>query len=177
MGFNFAAAGHRHVEHFVAAMVSGEPAQLAAFAAFIKVKKLDELVGWRRFGQQLDAVAQGAPVIANRHQDAADAAFYMKGQPEVWASSVGSRPTAFDYMRDKPDIRSMPRVLFLGTHVKQFCDEYGFAPGETGRFTIVLPSGNKRDRAWTMMYRTETAGGNVDPARPASPTPATRGSD
>jgi len=78
--------------------------------------------------QQLSTAARGAPVIANRHQDAAEAAFYMPGQPDVWASSVGSRPTAFDYMRDRPDIGAMPRVLFLGTHVREFCDEYGFTP-------------------------------------------------
>jgi len=35
MGFNHALAGHADVESFVAAMVSGHPAQLAAFVAFI----------------------------------------------------------------------------------------------------------------------------------------------
>jgi hypothetical protein len=119
------------------------------------VSRLDDLVGWREFGTELDRAARGVPVVANRHQYAAHASFYMPGQPDVWASSVGSRPTAYDYMRQKPDIRSMPQVLFLGTHVKQFCDEYGFSPGETGRFTIVLPSGRKRQRVWTMMHRAE----------------------
>lgn len=42
MGFNYAACDHPEVESFVRAMVSGEPAQLAAFVAFIKTKKLDD---------------------------------------------------------------------------------------------------------------------------------------
>ena len=100
-----------------------------------RVKKMDGLVGWRDFGRQIDAVARGAPVIANRHQDAGEAAFYMNGQPDVWASSVGSRPTAFDYMRGGPDISSLPRVLFLGSHDEEFVRKYGFIPGATGRFT------------------------------------------
>jgi peptidoglycan hydrolase-like protein with peptidoglycan-binding domain len=41
MGFNAGLAGYADVERFVAAMVSGEPAQLAAFVAFIKACKLD----------------------------------------------------------------------------------------------------------------------------------------
>lgn len=42
MGFNFASAGHSNVEAFIKAMVSGEPAQLAGFVAFIKAKRLDD---------------------------------------------------------------------------------------------------------------------------------------
>lgn len=42
MGFNAASCGHSDVESFVAAMVSGEPAQLDAFVAFIKTCKLDD---------------------------------------------------------------------------------------------------------------------------------------
>ncbi|MBB4859722.1 hypothetical protein HNO88_003051 [Novosphingobium chloroacetimidivorans] len=42
MGFNHASCGHPKVEGFVRAMVSGEPAQLAAFVAFIKTCKLDD---------------------------------------------------------------------------------------------------------------------------------------
>lgn len=42
MGFNCASAGHADVESFVRAVVSGEPAQLAGFVAFIKINKLDD---------------------------------------------------------------------------------------------------------------------------------------
>ena len=42
MGFNHKACGHATVQRFVAAMVSGEPAQLAAFVAFIRTSKLDD---------------------------------------------------------------------------------------------------------------------------------------
>jgi peptidoglycan hydrolase-like protein with peptidoglycan-binding domain len=42
MGSNHAACGHSTVAKFVAAMVSGEPAQLTAFVAFIKTRKLDD---------------------------------------------------------------------------------------------------------------------------------------
>jgi hypothetical protein len=116
---------------------------------------MDELVGWREFGLEVAAAASGAPVIANRHQIAAEAAFYMPGQPDVWASSVGSRPTAFDYMRGAPNIRMFPNILFLGSNVDEFCHAYGFAPEKGGMITINLPSGRTRTREWTMMHKRE----------------------
>jgi hypothetical protein len=42
MGFNHRACRHGDVDGLVRAMVSGEPAQLAAFVAFIKANKLDD---------------------------------------------------------------------------------------------------------------------------------------
>jgi hypothetical protein len=54
MGFNHAAAGFANVEAFVAAMVSGQPAQLDAFVAFIKTKGLaDTLIhqNWPAFAR------------------------------------------------------------------------------------------------------------------------------
>lgn len=54
MGFNHEVVGFPDVESFVAAMVSGEPAQLKAFCAFIKTNGLaDELVrlDWEGFAR------------------------------------------------------------------------------------------------------------------------------
>jgi len=42
MGFNHRACGHPDVESLIKAMVSGEPAQLAAFVAFLKTNSLDD---------------------------------------------------------------------------------------------------------------------------------------
>src|SRR5205807_5645277 len=82
-------------------------------------RKLDELAGWRVWGAELDRIAAGAPVLCNRHQDAAEAAFYMPGQPDVWASSEGSRMTAYDFMPSPPPYKSAPRILFMGYHVSE----------------------------------------------------------
>ena len=54
MGFNHAAAGHADVEAFVAAMVSGHPAQLDAFVAFIRATGLAPALAaqdWQAFAR------------------------------------------------------------------------------------------------------------------------------
>jgi len=63
--------------------------------------------------------------MANRHEDAAEAAFYMPGQPEVWCVGIGSRPTAYDYFDDQPDFAKIPGVFWIGGHVDQFTEKYG----------------------------------------------------
>lgn len=67
MGFNHKACGHSTVARFVAAMVSGEPAQLAAFVAFIMSRKLtDALVrrDWSSF-----AYGYNGPAYADNQYD------------------------------------------------------------------------------------------------------------
>ena len=65
-----------------------------------------------KYGRELALAADGAPVVCNRHQDAAEASFYMPGQPDVWCDGIGSRPTAYDYFDVKPDFSKINRVLF-----------------------------------------------------------------
>jgi peptidoglycan hydrolase-like protein with peptidoglycan-binding domain len=88
MGFNFAAAGHANVERFVAAMVSGEPAQLQAFVALIKSYKLqDELMrrDWMGFarGYNGSAFAQNA-----YHRKLADA-YALFAEPLLKMGDIG----------------------------------------------------------------------------------------
>jgi len=101
---------------------------------------LNELVGWREFGQQ-SRRARGAPVSANRHQDAAEAAFYMLGQPDVWASaSARARPASIT-CADRPDIGAMPRTCSSsGRTSGNSATNTASHAGETGGFTIRLPS-------------------------------------
>jgi len=101
MGFNFAAAGHRHVEHFVAAMVSGEPAHLAAFAAFIKAKKLAKALireDWTAFAQSYNgpAYAQNA---YDRKIAAAHARFATSKDPVLKYGDTG------------PEVRRLQHLL------------------------------------------------------------------
>jgi N-acetylmuramidase/Putative peptidoglycan binding domain len=73
MGFNHKACGHATVETFVDAMVSGEPAQLAAFVAFIKARKLaDELVrlDWEGFARGYNGPAFAANQYDRKMADA-----------------------------------------------------------------------------------------------------------
>ena len=54
MGDNFAAAGFADVEHFVAAMMDGEDAHLAAFVAFVRARGLASALArrdWRAFAR------------------------------------------------------------------------------------------------------------------------------
>ena len=93
---------------------------------------ITDLSGWWEFGQQISQRAAGAQVVCNRHQDAGEAAFYMPGQPDVWCEGVGSRPTAFDYFdHGRPDYAKLDRVLFVGGHLPQFMEEFGFTRAQT----------------------------------------------
>ena len=99
-----------------------------------------DLSGWPQFGRWLGDLSTqtGAPIIANRHQDAGEASFYVPGQPDVWCVSIGSRPTAFDYFDEKPDFGKIPLVLWAGGHSELFCKAYGYV--EIQRFELtVLP--------------------------------------
>jgi 4-amino-4-deoxy-L-arabinose transferase-like glycosyltransferase len=90
---------------------------------------LRDTVGWRDFGRALgdDAQRMGYPmVIANRHQDAAEAAFYMPEHPDVWCIGIGSRPTAYDYFDERIDLAKIRAVLWIGGHVDQFEKKYGY---------------------------------------------------
>ncbi len=86
-----------------------------------------EAVVWRERGKALGRIAEvsALPIMANRHEDAAEAAFYMPGQPEVWCVGIGSRPTAYDYFDDQPDFAKIPGVFWIGGHVDQFTEKYG----------------------------------------------------
>jgi 4-amino-4-deoxy-L-arabinose transferase-like glycosyltransferase len=87
-----------------------------------------EAVVWRERGKVLgqEAEKSGILMVANRHEDAAETAFYAAGQPEVWCVGIGSRPTAYDYFDDPPDFAKIPGVFWIGGHVEQFEQKYGF---------------------------------------------------
>ncbi|VWX51393.1 N-acetylmuramidase domain-containing protein [Novosphingobium sp. 9U] len=73
MGFNCSSAGHAKVESFVKAMVSGEPAQLAGFVAFIKTCKLDdELIrrDWAGFARGYNGASYAANAYDRKMADA-----------------------------------------------------------------------------------------------------------
>lgn len=111
-----------------------------------------DLYGWREFGRQLSQRAQGLPVICNRHQDAGEAEFYMLGQPPVWCDSIGSRPTAFDYFdTGRPDYAKLPRVIFVGSHEKEFAKKYGYlAPKSLGSVELPGPGKHRSRPVWLM---------------------------
>jgi hypothetical protein len=73
----------------------------------------NQLFGYRELGQRLGSVRRG-PVLANRYQEASEAAFYTPGRPEVWALNLGdSRSNAFDYFPGKPDLTALREATFL----------------------------------------------------------------
>jgi 4-amino-4-deoxy-L-arabinose transferase-like glycosyltransferase len=96
------------------------------FLMHIRPSPMVQMYQTKPFGQMLDQMQDGRTIVCNRHQDAAVASFYMKGQPDIWAVSFGSRPTAYDYMTGRPDFAAMSRVLFVGYHFEPFCQTYGF---------------------------------------------------
>lgn len=82
-----------------------------------------DLVGNREEARLLDQQARQfqATVVCNHYQEAAEASFYMPGQPDVWCDGVGARPTGFDYFDHPPDFAHIPRVLWVGGHSDLFC--------------------------------------------------------
>jgi hypothetical protein len=122
-------------------------------------RKLNEFYGWREMAAAMERVRFGAPVIAGKHQDAAEMAFYLPGQPEVWVYPLtdpeghpDSRPTAFDYFPDRPDPSKYDRVLFFSGHTEDFCRIYGFVT--TGVITDWKQPlhGRLRERRYDLLF-------------------------
>jgi 4-amino-4-deoxy-L-arabinose transferase-like glycosyltransferase len=112
--------------------IPGVPTLLVKLRVPLPRGAREMMLGNRRaYGEALARAAEGAPVVCNRHQDAAEAAFYMPGQPDVWCDGVGSRPTAFDYFDNPPDFSRIGRVLFVGGHVPQFMAKHGYTQSRT----------------------------------------------
>ncbi len=79
MGFNHAPAGYPDAESFVAAMVSGEGAQLDAFIAFLKAHRLDAALArrdWAAFARGYNGPAHAR----NRYTQKLAAAFAFHDQ-------------------------------------------------------------------------------------------------
>jgi hypothetical protein len=144
-------------------------------------RKLNEFYGWRELGRSVYnqvTPAVGGPVliVAGRHQDAAELSFYMPGQPEVWViNGVGkdgkpvSRPTAYDYFPDRPDVRQLPAVVFFWGHADAFCDTYQFVTaGLQWKFSIFL-HGLERERKYELLRNTYGPGQNPATTRQATP--------
>jgi 4-amino-4-deoxy-L-arabinose transferase-like glycosyltransferase len=132
-------------------------------------RKLNEFYGWRKMAEAADrarrmdrglVLLRPAPVVAGRHQDAAELSFYLPGQPDVWVYPLAdtggnpdSRPTAFDYFPDRPDIAKADRVLFFHGHIEDFCRTFGFVTnGEIGGWSEWI-HGRSRDRRYEMVVR------------------------
>ncbi len=133
-------------------------------------RKLNELFGWRELAHFTAREASGSMVVAGRHQDAGELAFYMPGQPEVWCYPVRgsdgkllSRPTAFDYFPDRPDVAMQARVAYVQGHPEAFCRNYGFAVVASDAFSIRL-HGRLRDRSIVMCIKSLQS-----PSTPPSP--------
>jgi 4-amino-4-deoxy-L-arabinose transferase-like glycosyltransferase len=135
----------------IGAVVISMPSLLVR--AGVRLSKFDELSGWPAFARQLEVKRAGLPVVCNMQRDAGQVAFHLPGQPDVRAISVGSRPTAFDYMDDRLDPRSMPRLVFMGGHVEAFCADYGFAPVRKDSVKVPLESGRQRARQIVILER------------------------
>jgi 4-amino-4-deoxy-L-arabinose transferase-like glycosyltransferase len=89
-----------------------------------------ELTGWEAWGKALGKSAGGASIVCNRHQDAAEATFYVPGRPNVWCDSIGTRPAAYDYFDEKPDFSTLNRVLFIGGNRDLFMAKFGYTHAE-----------------------------------------------
>jgi hypothetical protein len=103
-----------------------------------------DAVIWRTQGKVIGqkAIEVGLPMVANRHEDAAETAFYAPGQPEVWCVGIGSRETAYDYFDEQPDFVKMPGVFWIGGHVDLFEKKYGFV--EQSRTNLTFFSGRNQ---------------------------------
>ncbi len=84
MGDNYRICGFDDVENFVSAMVSGEPAQLGAFVAFVKSSKLDAALvrrDWAQFARGYN----GPAYRANRYDEKLKASYRFHAARERFA--------------------------------------------------------------------------------------------
>ncbi len=131
--------------------VPGIPQLLSRLHVPLPHSARDLLVNDRhQYGRELLAAADSAPVVCNRHQDAAEASFYMPGQPDVWCDGVGSRPTAYDYFDVKPDFSTINRVLFVGGHAALFVAKHHYSKA---RMVSLAPAGTGHPRTAVMASR------------------------
>jgi hypothetical protein len=110
-----------------------------------------DLTGWNVWAQALAKSADGAYIVCNRHQDAAEATFYLPGKPNVWCDSIGTRPAAYDYFDDKPDFAKLNRVLYVGGNRDLFMAKYGYAHAE--RRPLDMPANKNRTTTASMLSR------------------------
>jgi hypothetical protein len=68
------------------------------------------MFGWENYGRALGKRAKGGGVFCTSYENAAEAAFYMPGRPEVWTIAT-DRPTAYDFFGGRPEAASLERVV------------------------------------------------------------------
>jgi 4-amino-4-deoxy-L-arabinose transferase-like glycosyltransferase len=121
-------------------------------------RKLNEFYGWREMGRFVHEAVGGIPIIAGRHQDAAELSFYMPGRPEVWViTPLGkdgkpvSRPTAYDYFPDRPNVREMPEVVYFNGHEEQFRQTFEFVTAGSKFEWRMFLHGQERSRRFDVL--------------------------
>lgn len=120
--------------------------------------KLDELTGWRELGAQVEPLAGSRLIVCEKHQDAAELAFYLPGRPDVWPVGDGrGRPFAFDYFDLKPEWAKAPAVLFVGYHYQAFAAKYGLvigrkADGSQNNVDLVVDVNNGGQRHMMLIF-------------------------
>jgi 4-amino-4-deoxy-L-arabinose transferase-like glycosyltransferase len=70
----------------------------------------EDMFGWENYGRALGKRAKGGGVFCTSYENAAEAAFYMPGRPEVWTIAT-DRPTAYDFFGGRPEAASLERVV------------------------------------------------------------------
>ncbi len=119
-------------------------------------RKMDEMWAWRDLAKRLGELREGRQVVCSNQREAGEFAFYLPGQPDVWTSTLGSRPAAWDYLNDKPDFRSEERLIYVGGHLEQFCRMHGFALERMETLEKKMKSGRVRKRRAAFLRRLET---------------------
>jgi 4-amino-4-deoxy-L-arabinose transferase-like glycosyltransferase len=119
----------------------------------LKLPKFNELLGWREFAADLESKSAGLPIVCESARDGGEIAFHLNGQPEVPIYAGGAHPSAYDYMEDRPDPRSMDRVAYVGDHVEVFCRRYGFTVVHKDAVRCRLESGKERALPMAILAR------------------------
>ena len=116
-------------------------------------RKLNQFFGWRRMALAVEPFRGDATIICGTHQDAAELSFYLPSQPEVWVFPITdpsghpvSRPTAFEYFPNRPDLSKVRSVLFFTGRTEDFCRQYGFVRTESLNEIHIPLHGRWRDR-------------------------------
>jgi hypothetical protein len=81
-------------------------------------RKWSELFGWRDMARQITAIRPGDPVFCSMYETAAELSFYAPHQPDVFVTGA-NRPTASDDFPNRPDLSTIPELVYVGAETVQ----------------------------------------------------------
>lgn len=152
----------------IVALVGTIGVHLVPVAGLLGVPRVDEMYGWGELGRKLDEITGGTPLFCTRHQDAGEAAFYMRGQPDVWRIQIGQvRLSAFDFYPNQPDLIRIDRLWLMtrdsdASAARLLCRQYGLSESQHVPIRMTV-CGRERSRHVFLLERAAGGAATTEP--------------